>query len=159
MTQPSSPSSTPSPSPRTAPLSQPYYGAPIGEAARRFWAKYSTFSGRASRSEYWWWALVEAVIWVLLALIAHWGGAGVQDSSGAMTGLNALGVLISIVILLFALATIVPNLALTFRRLHDANLSGFFILLGLIPGVGGLILFILSLLPSNRLGSRFDAAS
>jgi uncharacterized membrane protein YhaH (DUF805 family) len=141
------------------PLSAPYYGASLGTAFGRFWAKYATFSGRASRSEYWWWALVDGIIWVVLSLLAYAGGAGVEDASGAMTGPNALGVVVGIVTVLFALATIVPNLALTVRRLHDVNLSGFFILLGLIPFVGGIIIFVMTLLASNPQGQRFDAAS
>ena len=40
------------------PLWAPYYGAPFPAAVKRFFAKYATFSGRASRSEYWWWVPV-----------------------------------------------------------------------------------------------------
>jgi uncharacterized membrane protein YhaH (DUF805 family) len=143
---------------QSVPLSAPYYGATIGTAFSRFWSKYTVFSGRASRSEYWWWALIEAIVWLVLSVLARLGGAGVTDASGAMTGPNGLGVFVAIVVLLFGLATIVPNLSLTVRRLHDANFSGFFILLGLIPVVGGIIVFILSLLSSNPEGRRFDRA-
>ena len=43
------------------PLELPYYGAPPVEAVKRVFQKYAVFSGRASRSEYWWWALASAV--------------------------------------------------------------------------------------------------
>jgi uncharacterized membrane protein YhaH (DUF805 family) len=144
---------------QSVPLSAPYYGASIGTAFSRFWTKYATFSGRASRSEYWWWMLIDLVIWIVLGILARLGGAGVTDASGAMTGPNGLGIVVSIVIVLFALATIVPSLALTVRRLHDANLSGFFIFLSLVPFVGGIIVLVMTLLPSNPQGQRFDGVS
>ncbi len=50
------------------PLWAPYYGAPFPAAVKRFWKKYTVFSGRASRSEYWWWALVSGLFF-LFALI------------------------------------------------------------------------------------------
>ena len=144
--------------PQSPSTEAPIVGASIGTAFSRFWTKYATFSGRASRSEYWWMALIEIVAWGVLALLAHVGGAGVQDASGAMTGLNGLGVVVGAVIFILGLAVIVPNIAVGVRRLHDANLSGLFILLVLVPGVGGLIVFILTLLPSNPQGQRFDRA-
>ena len=49
-----------------------------------------------------------------------------------------------------------PSLALTVRRLHDVNMSGWMVLLGLIPFVGGLIVLIFTLLPSKPEGQRFD---
>ncbi len=57
---------------------------------------------------------------------------------------------------LIALAMIIPNLAITWRRLHDANFAGPFFFLSFIPGVGGLIVFVLELLPSKPEGQRFD---
>lgn len=54
------------------------------------------------------------------------------------------------------LALIIPTLALIVRRLHDANLSGLFALLLLIPFFGGIAVFIMMFLPSKPEGSRFD---
>ncbi|MET3176661.1 UNVERIFIED_ORG: uncharacterized membrane protein YhaH (DUF805 family) [Arthrobacter sp. UYCu721] len=51
---------------------------------------------------------------------------------------------------------IVPSLALTVRRLHDVNQSGWLILLGLIPFLGAIALLVFVLLPSNPEGQRFD---
>src|SRR4051794_17713464 len=51
------------------PLSQPLYGATIGQAVRRFWKKYVTFTGRASRSEFWWWYLVAVLVSIVLNTI------------------------------------------------------------------------------------------
>jgi hypothetical protein len=57
------------------------------------------------------------------------------------------------------LAQIVPGIALAVRRLHDANLSGLLYLLVLVPSVGGLIVLVLHLLPSNPAGRRYDAGA
>lgn len=155
----SSPSSSSS-----VPLDAPLYGASLPDAVRRFFAKYATFSGRASRSEYWWWTLVNAIVFIVLyvILIGVGGTAMMMSGSNAMSGMastsmGAGGTIIGILLLLWSLAIIVPSIALTVRRLHDANLSGFFYFLVLVPGVGGIIVLILTLLPSNPLGARFDA--
>jgi uncharacterized membrane protein YhaH (DUF805 family) len=132
-------------------LSQPYYGASIAEATRRFWKKYATFTGRASRSEYWWWTLIAVIVGVVIEILSAVGNAGSNGSGPG--GLTVFALILSI---LWLLATIVPSLALVVRRLHDANYNGWFILLGLIPFVGGLILLVFMLLPSNPAGQRFD---
>jgi uncharacterized membrane protein YhaH (DUF805 family) len=141
---------------QSVPLSQPYYGATIGIAFNRFWKKYATFSGRASRSEYWWMWLVEIIAYAVLGVFFRLGGAGVTTTTGTMTGLNTLGFFISVVLGVLSLAVIIPNLAITFRRLHDANFSGWFILLNLFPGLGALVLLIMTAMPSKQLGDRFD---
>lgn len=137
------------------PLNQPLYGASFGQAVSRFFKKYATFSGRASRSEYWW---VQLFLWLISIVPGILIAAGSADaaSNGQYVTSNALGVIGLVLAFLIAIATVIPTLALTWRRLHDANLSGWFYLLILVPGVGGLIIFILSLLPSNPAGARFD---
>ena len=139
------------------PLWYPYYGAPIGEAARRFFKKYATFTGRASRSEYWWWTLISAVVGIVLNIImsvAGSAGATVNDSGAMVPGPGAIVGVILLVI--WGLAVIVPSLALTVRRLHDVNFSGWMILIGLVPFLGGLALLIFTILPSKPEGQRFD---
>ena len=137
------------------PLWAPYYGASFSIAFKRYWQKYATFSGRASRSEYWWWALVSFIVGTALGavylpslLAGSSGGSDVHMNAGlALSG--GLGAI-------WGLATIVPSLALTFRRLHDANFSAWFYLLAFIPVVGGIVILILVLMPSNPAGARFD---
>jgi len=140
------------------PLAQPYYGAPIGEAVKRFFTKYAVFTGRASRSEYWWWALVNYIVLFALgtvALIA--GGAPTVAADGTVAPPSGGAIVVVLLISLYGLATLIPHLALTARRLHDGNFSALFIFIALVPGIGGLILFILTLLPSKPEGARFDA--
>lgn len=134
------------------PLWAPYYGAPIGAAVKRFFKKYATFSGRASRSEYWWVALFLGVVGIVLQILAGvLGAAGATTtSSGTVPGPGfVIGVIIYVV---FYLAILIPSLSLLVRRLHDGNFSGWLALLVVVP----IVVFVLSLLPSNPAGQRFD---
>ncbi|MBG6192143.1 uncharacterized membrane protein YhaH (DUF805 family) [Arthrobacter sp. CAN_A212] len=136
------------------PLWAPYYGASFKVAVQRFFKKYAMFSGRASRSEYWWWALVATLVGSLLNVLTNAGG-GISPSNGEMTAAPAV-ITGYLLIAIWGLATIIPSIALTIRRLHDVNLSGWFLLLGLIPALGALALFVMMLLPPNPAGQRFD---
>lgn len=138
------------------PLWAPYYGAPFPAAVKRFWKKYTVFTGRASRSEYWWWVLVSASIGIVLQVIATVaGGAGATTTaSGSVSGPAYFPVLILLIV--WGLATFIPSLALTVRRLHDGNFSGWLVLLALVPFLGGIALLIMTILPSNPAGQRFD---
>ena len=62
MTSPQYPTAPPAPPTGETPLWAPLYGASLPQAVRRFFAKYADFSGRASRSEYWWWYLVTVIV-------------------------------------------------------------------------------------------------
>lgn len=92
------------------PLDQPYYGCPPQEAFLRFFRKYVTVSGRASRSEYWWWILISLVVAFVLRFL-----------SGATDG--ALGFLATI----WMLGTLIPGFAIAIRRLHDSNRPGWLV--------------------------------
>lgn len=146
-----------SPAPQRVPLWAPHYRAPFGEAFVRFWKKYARFDGRASRSEYWWWALADALIILVLYAIAV-GGAllgSSRDSEGSF--IPGPGVALGVILLVgWWLATIIPGLALASRRLHDVDLSALFLLLLLIPSLGGFAILVMTLLPPNPRGARFD---
>ena len=138
------------------PLWAPYYGASLPVAFRRFWLKYAAFSGRASRSEYWWWMLISVgVVIAVEILMAIAGIAGASTTAYGTTPGPGAG-LLGILLILWGLATVVPGLALGVRRLHDANLSGLLLLLALIPFLGGIAVLVMTLLPSNPQGQRFD---
>ena len=129
-------------------LRDPYYGAPFTEAVRRFWRKYTVFTVRASRSEYWWWWITSLAIGLVLQLVPQ---AFTPDTPMLE---NPVG---SYLFVLWGLATVIGLLALGARRLHDADLSGFWQFLHVLPVVGSLVLFVMALLPSNPKGVRFDA--
>lgn len=133
------------------PLWAPYYGAPFKAAVRRFWKKYATFSGRASRSEYWWWTLVSVGVTFLINILG--GGGTVDPATGLPEGGSAFGTVLAF---LWLAATIVPSIALIIRRLHDVNMSGWLILIGLVPFLGALVLLVFMILPPSPAGQRYD---
>lgn len=130
------------------PLWAPLYGASAPEAVIRFFKKYATFSGRASRSEYWWVTLVNGVVSNLFYFLAVFAGVNEANVLAAI----AVGLLCA-----WGLATLVPAVALVVRRLHDANISGWMALLGLIPLAGGIILLVFVLTGPRPEGQRFDS--
>ncbi|PWE16517.1 DUF805 domain-containing protein [Marinicauda salina] len=108
------------------------------EAVKAVYSNYVGFEGRAERSEFWWFFLFYILAYWLLLLIE----AGVLGGPGALPGL-------------FALATLLPALGVSVRRLHDTGKSGWWILLGFIPIVGAIILIIFYVQPSNPGSNQF----
>ena len=110
------------------------------EAVRSVYRNYATFDGRATRSEYWWFQLFYFLVVV-----------GIYVGGIFLAGLNRnLGFgLIIIAVIVFALLTLIPQLAVTVRRLHDSDKSGWWMLIVLVPYVGAFILFIFTLLDSS----------
>src|SRR5215213_3766405 len=99
--------------------------------------RYADFAGRSRRKEYWMFALMNLVIWSIIIILGIWGAEERLFSSEEELSLYfvATGGL-------YSLLTIVPSLAVTVRRLHDTDKSGWMILLSLIPLVGPLILLV-----------------
>jgi uncharacterized membrane protein YhaH (DUF805 family) len=92
--------------------------SPIDWAKRPIVEKYADFSGRAPRAEYWWYTLALIVVSLLLSIIE------------SITGLKGLVFgLYGPLTALLVLATIVPGIAVSIRRLHDTNRSGWWLLL------------------------------
>ena len=133
-------------------LNLPYYGIGFVDAIKRGFAKYVRFDGRASRSEYWWWALFAAIVPLVLSII----NAAVASGAAQAGQMSAGSTVLSAISGLWGLVLLVPNLAIAWRRLHDTNKSGLFILLGLIPFVGWIIVLVLMLMPSDPAGARYD---
>ncbi len=86
--------------------------------------KYAVFSGRARRKEYWMFFLFNVIITFVLGIV-EW----ILGSSG-------------IIGTLYSLAILVPSIAVSVRRLHDTERSGWWLLIGLIPLIGTIVLFI-----------------
>ncbi|WP_255795022.1 DUF805 domain-containing protein [Mycobacteroides abscessus] len=125
-------------------LTLPLYGATLGQALTRFFRNYACFSGRASRSEYWWVMLLQTLVAGLLLSGVAFGADGEfkRISLMALIGL----------VLVWA----IPAWALTVRRLHDADFSGWMALLALVPYIGSLMPIIFGCLPSKPRGECFD---
>lgn len=97
---------------------------------------YANFKGRARRSEYWYFALANGLISILLIVIGAIIGAIFGDAvTGGIIGYAFFG--------LYTLATIIPTLAAVVRRLHDVGKSGWFYFICLVPLVGSIWLLIL----------------
>ena len=142
------------------PLWAPLYGASPVQAVQRFFKKYATFSGRASRSEYWWWALASFIVTIVLELVyVGLGFAGASTDASGRTVPGAGAVIGAILLVVWGLGIIVPGLALAVRRLHDANMSGWFLLIVLVPAVGSLAVLVFMILGPNPAGQRFDRPS
>lgn len=121
------PANQPASQPSNPSSAQPSaYGVPtkpamdFGETLSYYFHHYTDFSGRARRTEYWF-----IVLW------------------------NLIFGIIPVVNILWALATLIPGLALSVRRLHDIGKSGWWLLIALIPIVGAIVLFIFSVMDSE----------
>lgn len=87
--------------------------------------KYATFSGRASRSEFWWFQLF---YWVVMLVVAFSAGV-VSTLSNRQDGVPGLIIALAVVGGLFAIAMFLPALSVQVRRFHDRNMSGWWLLL------------------------------
>lgn len=92
------------------------------ESVRTCLTKYASFSGRASRPEFWWYSLFFALCQLVIYLVIIITNSAIPE--------------------IFFLALILPSLAVQVRRLHDSGRSGWWILIGLIPYLGAIILLI-----------------
>lgn len=135
----------------------------MGQAIGRFFKKYARFKGFASRSEFWWVTLAQFLLFLLLgggyigvfAALAE-GSANLETFTTATSasfeaeGGAAVALLtMSLLNLAVALALLIPTLAVTWRRLHDAGLPGPLYFLIFIPAVGSITLLILLALPTR----------
>lgn len=99
--------------------------------------KYAVFHGRACRSEYWFFILINIIISIILNLI--------DLSIGTYNPENGFGLLSGI----YSLFVLVPTLAVMVRRLHDSNKTGWWLLLLFIPIAGPIVLLIFFVLDST----------
>ena len=118
-------------------------GAPVGfgEAVRGAFGHILTFRGRASRSAFWWFALLEVIAYLVIGFITN-------RSSVA-------GTILDIVV---GIPLWLAGLSLTVRRLHDANHTGWWWWIGLVPIVGWIVLLVFYLLPGTPGPNRYNFA-
>jgi uncharacterized membrane protein YhaH (DUF805 family) len=116
--------------------------------------QYVDFSGRARRREYWMFFLVNLVIVIVLSLVDTMLGTGgfrATSGGGSFYAANSLGLLSG----LYSLGVLLPAIAVAVRRLHDTDRSGWWILIGLIPIIGGIVLLVFYVLEGTRGPNRF----
>lgn len=119
-------------------MQSPIYGADFSAAVVRVFRKAVVFVGRASRSEYWWGLLALFLADILISIIQGIIVGPSQAMSSLLgTGLfAAFGNAAALPFELASILLIIPQLSLAFRRLHDANYSGWYGLVILIPFIG-----------------------
>lgn len=102
---------------------------------------YANFRGRASRSEYWLYSLFVFIISTLLFFLES--ACLISGLGGDSSGLAIVGTLVYVVSALLPLVLLIPNLAVTVRRLHDTNHSGWWFFIIFFPFVGAIWLLVL----------------
>ncbi len=100
--------------------------------------KYAVFSGRSRRKEYWYFALFVVVISIVLTIID--GLIGAYDRS---TGAGLLSGI-------FSLAILIPSIAVSVRRLHDIDRTGWWVLISLVPLIGFIVLIVFHVQDTRR---------
>lgn len=115
-------------------------------SVKEFFTKYVEFSGRTSRKTYWLTILGLLILSFLIGFVGGIIGFAVgADNNTTTTAISAI----------CGLAIILPSIAMDIRRMHDINKSGWWILIPLVPFVGGIIFLVFTLLPSVNEGNKY----
>ena len=107
--------------------------------------KYAVFSGRARRKEYWFFVLFNIIISIVLAVID-----GVTGSFSPEAGMGLLG-------RIYTLAVLIPGIAVSVRRLHDTERSGWWLLIALVPLIGAIVLLVFMVQDSKPGQNQYGA--
>jgi uncharacterized membrane protein YhaH (DUF805 family) len=91
--------------------------------------QYTVFTGRARRTEYWMFTLASVIIAIVLAVLDNLLGLSLIPGTGVLG-------------MLYSLAVLLPSIGVSVRRLHDTGRSGWWLLIGLIPLVGAIVLIV-----------------
>ncbi len=105
--------------------------------------KYADFSGRARRKEYWFFVLFNIIISVALTVI------------DVMVGTYSQAIGIGLLACIYALAVLIPGIAVSVRRLHDTDRSGWWLLIVLIPIIGPIVLIVFMCIDGTPGTNRF----
>ncbi len=113
--------------------------------------KYAVFSGRSRRKEYWYFVLFVVIVSIVLSLIDSLSGTYHSESgTGLLSGI-------------FSLAILIPSIAVSVRRLHDIDRTGWWVLIGLVPLIGWIVLLVFHVQDgapgTNRFGPNPKSAS
>ncbi len=123
------------------------------ESIKSVFNKYATFSGRARRSEFWWFTLlcyiIQYIQYVLACIMSIMSLLTAADSdASAELAVTTLGgtvvayLIMASVMFVVSLILLIPSISVSVRRLHDIGRSGWWLLLGFIPIVGPIVLLV-----------------
>ena len=115
------------------------------QAVRSSLRQYAQLSGRARRSQYWYFVLFTSVVGLAAALVDN---AIDSDLSG---GMGIVGLVVSLALLL-------PTLTVSWRRMHDIGRPGTWVLLNFVPGIGWIVFIVLACRDSQSQANRFGAS-
>lgn len=116
----------------------------FGQAVKSCFNQYCGFKGRASRAEFWWFTLFTAIVGFVLGFVDGLLFTSTENAFFALLGFSGL----------FRLGVFLPGLAVTARRLHDTDKSGWWMLLYLTI-IGGIVVFIFTLLRGNEGSNKY----
>ncbi|MDG6897578.1 hypothetical protein A6A19_06170 [Actinobacillus delphinicola] len=119
-----------------------------------------SFKGRATRKQYWLFVLAQILVFILIGIITAISFACsvqfAQSGNSISMPIAIFTFVINTICSAYPLVILIQTWAITARRLHDVNLSGWWQLIGFIPLIGNIILFILLVLPSRNENNRFN---
>ena len=123
-------------------------------AYKNFFKNYAEFTGRSTRSDYWWvWLgnfILSIPFWIIYFYTVFLSAVMDSVSDSASEAAFMIFGLVAIIYVVFYLAILVPTIALTVRRLRDAGFHWAFIFLRFVPMVGGIALLILLAMPTKE---------
>jgi len=123
----------------------------FGDSVKTCFSKYVTFSGRAQRSEFWWFILFTWAASIVLSVVDSFlFGTTITTEYGFEASTNT-----PYLSGLFSLAVLLPTLSVAVRRLHDRDKSGWWYWLWLIPLIGWIILIVWFATEGTRGPNRF----
>lgn len=99
--------------------------------------KYAVFQGRARRKEYWMFTLFNFIVTILLTIVEY------------MTGIQ------SVLVIIYSLILLLPSIGVAVRRLHDIGKTGWWLLISLIPVIGGIVLLVFNCLDSEPGANKY----
>jgi uncharacterized membrane protein YhaH (DUF805 family) len=105
--------------------------------------KYAVFGGRSRRKEYWYFALFSLIITLVLVII--------DSAIGTFNSTSGLGLLSGI----YSLAILIPSIAVSVRRLHDIDRTGWWVLISFIPFIGTIVLLVFAVLDGTPGNNRY----
>ena len=115
------------------------------QAYKNFFKGYADFTGRSTRSDFWWVWLMNSILF--LPLYIFWFQMALKDAGGTDP---ILGVAIISIYMILAIVLFIPSLAVKVRRLRDAGFHWAFIFLHFVPMVGRLALLVLLAMPTKE---------